>query len=247
MEELPDLSSTKVMVGLSGGINSMSALVYLAEEYPQARRPRELYLYYAHLAEHSPGTWEFVQAGLGYAESHFDQVTAKVVDMGSVVDYFDRRGFIPHPMLSPCSERLKFGPMQKWAAELGVELDIVGYIRTERRRMTLQQKRGVKDKFYAISHLSEEDCFALVDRSIGWHPAIYDIYEDGKRVFKHNNCLPCKNMLGALNGCGGTRDFLYVQKYYPANYERARALAEKVHGYWGRESDFDGYCKLCED
>ena len=56
-----DYRSVKVMIGLSGGINSMAVLVWLAQ---YELRPKELHLFYAHFEEHSPGTLEFVLAGV---------------------------------------------------------------------------------------------------------------------------------------------------------------------------------------
>jgi hypothetical protein len=73
-------------------------------------------------------------------------------------------------------------------------------------------------------------CFEIVDRHIGWHPKIYDIVDkDGKRIFKHNNCLPCKNMQ--------PDDFEAVAIYYPANYVAALQLSQELKKFWGRSVD----------
>jgi hypothetical protein len=75
----------------------------------------------------------------------------------------------------------------------------------------------------------------------------------GQRVFKHNNCLPCKNMVGTLTPCNATGQFEDVKKHYPDYFAAAQELSKRLtalHGkeiYWGRETDFDGHCKLCED
>jgi hypothetical protein len=243
-----DLKEKRVLIGLSGGINSMAALVYLGAEYPIEYRPRQIWLYYAHLDEHSPDTMRFVRDGIAWAEQHCDMVHSKIERAGSVLDFFERENIIPHPIISPCSEHLKFGPMAKYADENQIEVDLIGFIRTEKNRIRRQQKRGAEGKIYPISHLSDQDCFDLVDQYIGWHPAIYDIRDEaGKQVFLHNNCLPCKNMQGRLDGCSATGDFLDVQKHYPEYFQRARDLSVRMGAYWGREAGFDGHCKLCED
>ena len=67
----------------------------------------------------------------------------------------------------------------------------------------------------------------MVDKHIGWHPEIYDIIdENGKRVFKHNNCLPCKNMY--------PKDMENVKTYYPAFYQQTIQLSAELGKYWGR-------------
>jgi tRNA(Ile)-lysidine synthase TilS/MesJ len=46
-----DYSNQKVLIGLSGGINSMAVLCCLAL-YPDELKPKELHLFYAHFDEH---------------------------------------------------------------------------------------------------------------------------------------------------------------------------------------------------
>ena len=45
------LSNEKVLIGLSGGINSMAVLCQLVES---GVKPKELHLFYCHFEEHSP-------------------------------------------------------------------------------------------------------------------------------------------------------------------------------------------------
>lgn len=245
-ESQRDYSQLNVMIPLSAGINSMALLCYMATEYPPELRPQRVFIWYTHLREHSPDSLHFVFDGIRYAVRHFEYVRW-CIKWGSVLDFFRGEKLIPHPIISPCSEHLKFGPMAAWARAMAVDVDLVGYIRNETRRIQRQEKHGVNGKAYPISHITEADCFALVDREIGWHPAIYDTCEHGKRVFRHNNCLPCKNMQGHLNGAEATEDFLAVQRYYPDYFKAAQKLACELDAYWGRDGDFDGYCKLCED
>lgn len=247
-----DLSKSKVLVSLSGGINSAALLCYLCTEYPTELRPSELYLFYAHLDEHSPDTLAFVQACIEYAEKHFT-VTSKI-STGSVIEFFRNENMIPHPMLSPCSRDLKIIPMQEFVAEHGIDVDLVGYVRHERRRIQRQVDRGVLGKLYPISHLTDEDCFEIVDREIGWHPAIYDIKDaSGKQMFSHNNCLPCKNMSGRLDADGATAEYKAVEMYFPSQFKAAQELAVEIDGFWGRKTkvkeestiDFNDPCLIC--
>lgn len=82
-------------------------------------------------------------------------------------------------------------------------------------------------KEYPIGAFTDEWCFEIVLRNIGWYPAIYHIQRDGKRVFKHNNCLPCKNMNPA--------EMEDVRTYFPDKWEKAMELSDKLKKYWGRD------------
>jgi hypothetical protein len=160
---------------------------------------------------------------------------------------------IPHPILSPCSDHLKIIPMMEYTKKHNIDFDLVGFVRSERTRIERQNDRAPEYKRHPIAHLSNEDCFTLVRREIGWYPAIYDIHENGKPVFRHNNCLPCKNMNGYADATTATKNFESVQLYYPEMYAAAIKTSEKINGYWGRlpkdEScdieDF-GECQVCE-
>jgi hypothetical protein len=90
-----------------------------------------------------------------------------------------------------------------------------------------------------IAHITEDQCFEIVDREIGWHPAIYDIRDEatGKRLFTHNNCLPCKNMT--------KKQLEAVAKYFPKYYARAMTMATRIGSYWGRRNGAANACDLC--
>lgn len=242
-----DFTGKRVMVSLSGGINSAAVLCYLATEHKPEYRPKEIWLFYSHLREHSPGTGRFVCDQIRYAKRKFDRVTWRI-HRASVVKFFENKKFIPHPMLSPCSEHLKMIPAMEFMKEHSIDLDLIGYVREEKRRIKRQLAKGKTDKVYPISHYSNEDCFSLVEREIGWYPEIYKIKEGNRQVFLHNNCLPCKNFQGYLKADGEcSEDYQSVKKYYPQYFEKARSIAESIDGYWGREPDFiDGHCKFCE-
>jgi hypothetical protein len=232
-----DFSEDVPRLGTSGGINSGALLCYLASEHPPEKRPRRLLMYYAHLREHSPGTMRFVKLQVRYAREHFPAVEFGM-QRASVVDFFEAENFIPHPLYSPCTEHLKVEPMERWSIAHGATLDLIGYVRHERKRQAVAQKKAERDVAFPIANLSEEDCFALVRREIGWYPPIYDIRENGKRVFSHNNCLPCKNMT--------LKQLRAVAKYYPRYFERAMRMAERIGNYWGRPSEYAGDpCALC--
>jgi len=49
------MKDKRVMIGLSGGINSMAVLCWLIE---QEDKPKDIWLFYAHFEEHSPN--EFI-------------------------------------------------------------------------------------------------------------------------------------------------------------------------------------------
>ena len=113
-------------------------------------------------------------------------------------------------------------------------------------------------KQFPIMDLTNEDCFEVVKNEIGWYPKIYDLrwndlgfiefvksnlnrFNDDikkkllkkiwtdKRVFTHNNCLPCKNMQ--------IDDYLCVEYFYPDYFKNATDLSNELKKHWGRSAD----------
>lgn len=262
------------MIGLSGGINSAAALIYLAEYVED--RPNEIYLYYAHLIEHSSDTKNFVEALVEYAKNHFERVVFES-SINSMLGYCenDFKG-IPHSKISPCTKYLKLIHMTDFMARHKIDRDIVGYVRHEYSRINRQIERGVKGKDYLIRHLSDEDCFSIVEKYLGWYPEIYkmkwsdprisaaldkwgdELHENQRRtiekyhrqgynnmrksyrVFKHNNCLPCKNM--------HQWELFMVRVFFPDEYKNAMETANKLGAYWGRSDEIvneNSDCAIC--
>lgn len=234
-----NFSEKRVLIGISGGINSMAVLCWLAQ-LPVANQPLELHLYYAHFEEHSPDTRLFVEAGFEYARHRFKSVICTIVE-NSVMEYFDTIDFIPHPKYSPCSTDLKIIPMLKYAYSQRIDIDLIGFIKTEQRRINRLQIKAQTDLFFKkefpIADKDNNWCFEIVKQEIGWYPSLYDIKEKGKRVFSHNNCLPCKNM--------SKKQLEAVKTYYPAYYKKAMEIEEKTGSYFGREKS-DTPCSICE-
>jgi hypothetical protein len=225
-----DFSTERPRLGLSGGINSAALLCYLATEHDEAKRPKTLLLYYAHLREHSPGTARFVFDCVRYARMKFPTVEFGM-HRASVVDFFEEENFIPHPTVSPCTRHLKTLPMDKWTEAHGGTMDIIGFVRHERKRIIRTKRLAKHVVCFPIAAMSEEECFRIVDREIGWHPPIYDIKdENGKRLFTHNNCLPCKNMT--------LEQIRNVKRHFGRYYDRAIAMAERIDNYWGRPTEY---------
>jgi len=235
-----DFSGKKIMIGLSGGINSMAVLCWLGE-LPEAQRPNELHLFYADFKEHSPDTLQFVLDGWTWAKNRFSIVRYNQTD-NSAMEYFESEGMIPHPKLSPCSQNLKILPMLKYAYSEGVQVDLIGYVSKEVRRAKRALKKGANDMFFQKDFpiLGKDDdwCFDIVVKHIGWYPAIYDIRDEaGKRVFTHNNCLPCKNMTA--------KQLKSVATHYPDYYARALDVEKNTGSYFGR-SKCDMGCSTCD-
>lgn len=247
-----NLTGEKILIGLSGGINSMAVLCWLIET---GEKPLEVHLFYAHFKEHSPDTFKFFADGVRYARQNFETVKVQVT-RNSIIEFFKAENIIPHPASSPCSKRLKIEPINNYAFENGIKIDLVGYVKHELKRRVNRQQKNLKpglfslDKYYVIGQFTDEWCFEIVDRHIGWHPALYDIKDEtGKRIFAHNNCLPCKNM---------TIDQMEaVRTHYPLNHLNAMQLSKQLKKYWGRsEADFyttfgrelgqDSSCDFCK-
>lgn len=260
IEDLEKLNGEKVLLGLSGGINSEALLCWLIES---GIKPSELHLFYAHFSEHSPDTFQFVADGIRYARKHFDCVKVKITS-NHVLRYFENEKMIPHPANSPCSKNLKIKPINEYAFNNDIKIDLVGYVKHElKRRAERQRKNVVTDlfslrKYYPIGAFSDEWCFEMVDKHIGWHPAIYDLRWNNegfinylnellpslpqnvqndinrhigtdKRVFKHNNCLPCKNQY--------SYEIIALKYFYREYYDKAMKTATKIKRYIGRDAD----------
>jgi len=232
ISELPvDYSGKRVLIPLSGGINSAAVLCFLGQCHPEKLKPLELHLFYSHFREHSPETGPFVVDLMRWARGKFRDVRLKIT-RDSINRFFEEQHMIPHPSISPCSIELKIKPRRAYMAEHGIDLELIGFVKEDFRRYKRAQKYNTDRGLYPILEWSDEDCFKIVKECIGWYPPIYDIKEKkGRRelrVFSHNNCLPCKNMT--------TKQLMSVAKYYPALAARAYETAARIPGaYWGRD------------
>lgn len=235
------MENQKILIGLSGGINSMAVLCWLIEAKQQ---PKELHLFYAHFKEHSHDTFTFVKEGIRLARKHFSNVKVKIT-RNSIIEYFEREKLIPHPARSPCTIKLKIEPIEKYCFENQIDIDLIGYVKEELKRRANRQKKHLQNKMfeaqkaYPIGDFTDKWCFEIVYKYIGWHPAIYDIKnENGDRLFKHNNCLPCKNMY--------PEDIENVKTHYFYHYQKAIELSSKLSSFWGRNED-EFYMKFGRD
>lgn len=229
-------SDKKVMIGLSGGINSMAVLCWLGQ---QDNKPKELHLFYAHFIEHSEGTLEFVLAGVEYAKKNFETIHYKQTN-NSVIDFFRDMNMIPHPTVSPCTRLLKIIPMANYAMENNIQIDLIGYVKSEMRRAKNMESKGANTLFlskeFPIISEDNEWCFEIVKKEIGFYPVIYDIRDkNGKRVFAHNNCLPCKNW--------NKKNFAAGNEFFPDKMKPAIELSEDLKKHWGRE-ELDIYTRF---
>lgn len=255
---LLDLNDKTIAVPQSAGINSAAVLCRLIES---GIMPKEVHIFYAHFTEHSPGSLEFVQALIELAKNTFPVVKTEI-SYNSVIDFFEKEKMIPHPTSSICSRKLKIEPMIEYNFRNRVEFDLIGYIKTEKKRIEKQQLVGGNDlfisKIYPVRDFSEDECFEIVNRNLGWYPAIYDLRWNNvgfveyvhknlarfntetqakllkkigtdARVFKHNNCLPCKNMY--------VDDMLAVEYFYPEYMKSANEISKRLNAYWGRNAD----------
>ncbi len=254
------LNGQKILIGISGGINSAAVLCYLKESNI---KPLELHLFHSGFTEHSPDTYRFVFDCVRFARKNFDNVYFKL-ERNSVLKYFEDEKMIPHPMVSPCSRKLKIERMITYGFEHGLTIDLVGYVKHElKRRADNQQSKITNDLFsldkqYPIGSFTDEWCFDIVERNIGWFPKLYThkwnnidfvqwvhdnkhLWPDeisqyiikrlgkNKRIFKHNNCLPCKNMY--------PWEIVVIEFFYPSYFLDAMQLSERLKKYFGRDKD----------
>ncbi len=240
----------------------MAVLCWLSE---QKMKPTEVHLFYAHFFEHSPDTFQFVADGIRFARKNFESVKVKITK-NSIIQFCKDEHMIPHPKFSPCSRKLKIEIASSYAFENDIKVDLVGYVKHELKRRTARAKEATKDdmfalqKLYVIGDFTDEWCFEIVKKYIGWYPALYDIKftredfeeglctekEIGTRIFAHNNCLPCIKMT--------IKQMMAVQKYFNKNHLEAMRLSSELGKYWGRkEAEFytvfgrgDEEEKMCE-
>ena len=248
----------KVMIGLSAGINSAAVLAWLIQS---GQVPSELHLFYAHLEEHSPDSFSFVKSCIRVAKKHFPDVRVKV-ERHSVLRYFNQEKMIPHPTLSPCTEKLKIIPMILYCDKHAIEVDLVGYVRKEKRRINRMNKKNATTLFlskeFPISLFDDEWCFNTVKDVIGWYPKIYDhkwndpgfmeyvggrlasLDEDTRRkVLKK---LGTNARVFDHNNCLPCKnmyidDMLGIEYFYPEYMKKANDLSEALKSHWGRDAD----------
>ena len=234
-----DYKDKSVLIPLSEGINSAAVVCILGEHHPEELKPERLYLFDIHLIEHSPDSLQFAFDVINYARKKFKWVSADIVQ-DSMNKWCVDNQMIPHPSRSPCSRELKMLRLDAFAEKHQIDYRLVGYVRHEQRRL-IRAKKYVDATFqYPIQRLTDEDCFSIVKRAIGWYPAIYDIRESGKRIFRHNNCLPCKNMTA--------KQLRQVGTHFAGFAEMAEETAARVpEGYWGRDDVPDIFkCDVCD-
>jgi 3'-phosphoadenosine 5'-phosphosulfate sulfotransferase (PAPS reductase)/FAD synthetase len=239
--ETVDYSGLKVLLPLSGGINSAALLCWLIKEIPDEKKPLELHLNYSHFSEHSDDTKPFVHALRDYAFENYPRRESVfyIEKDNSVNDFFRKSKMIPHPSISPCSRELKVKPRRFYFEQNNLDIELIGYINSDIKRFRNLSARNNVAAF-PILEWSKQDCLTYVKNVIGWYPTIYDIKENGKDVFSHNNCLPCKNM--------HPKQLQMVAKYFPEKARIAEETARMIpDAYWGREDVPEVFkCDVCE-
>ena len=73
-----------------------------------------------------------------------------------------------------------------------------------------------------------------------YHKQGFNNMSNTYRVFKHNNCLPCKNM--------HQWELFMIRVFYPDYYKNAMDLAERLDSYWGRKDEYtneNSDCTIC--
>lgn len=238
--QIADYSGLKVLLPLSGGINSAALLCWLGEEIPPEKHPLELHLHYSHFSEHSPDTLKFVRSLVSWADEKFERKPFFTQLDNSVNEFFRKSNMIPHPTISPCSRELKVKPRRLYFELHNLDVELIGYVNTDLKRYRNMSARNQLASF-PLLEWSKEECLDYVKKIIGWYPVIYDLKdENGKYLFSHNNCLPCKNM--------HPKQLALVAKYFPEYAKIAEETAEMIpNAYWGREDVPDIFkCDVCD-
>lgn len=256
-----DFSEKNVLIGLSGGINSAAVLCHLVKNVKE--KPKRLFLYYAHFLEHSDDTFQFVLDCVKYAKLHLEGVFFEY-SSNSINALFTKLNVIPHPRIPICTKVLKINKMLEFQRKHDIDLDLIGYVKGENRRIKRQIKHKVLNKAYPISHLTDADCFSLVEKEIGWFPEIYKIKWTDKRIIPflkcHKDFMPIQQynvaMKYAQRGYGyknktavfshnnclpcknmQTWEYYLVKLFFPNKFEKAMQVSQNTNSHWGRSAD----------
>lgn len=198
------IKNKRVGIGTSGGINSAAIIVWLVENLiKKGITPLELHLIYIHINQHSPDTLPFVHALVEYTRKYFPD-TVYYQENNDILEFFKKQNMIPHPTADTCTRLIKTERINAYKKQNLIDLDLIGYVRTERTRIKTFASRinnipkdrvnvdaviegGLSNGFFEeilfpIAKMSDEECFEMVKEYIGWYPAIYDILWTDERI-----------------------------------------------------------------
>lgn len=281
------MKDKNILIGTSAGINSAAVLIDTIQKIKSGVLPRSLHLVYIHINQHSPDSEPFVNALVAYAKHHFPE-TVYFKYHYDILDFFEEQKMIPHPKANVCSRIIKTENIEKYKEQHEIDIDLIGYVKQEKQRIkglvskiTGEDKnkidadyyiehgvkRGNETIIFPIAKWTDEECFDIVEKAIGWYPSIYNIFwndervipflesvrgimpEDArkialkyaerghgfsgsKRIFNHNNCLPCKNMQ--------VWQFWLIKLFFPKYFDEAVEASKRIGAFYGRsEMDYE--------
>lgn len=246
------------MIGLSAGINSAAVLVWLdtlpRQNRPQCLHLYHAH-FIEHSADSLPFVLALVQwAKERFTNVIYKQTDHSIIEFFRRSKMIPHPANSPCSRLLKIVPMLEYMAFHQLDIDL---IGYISEEKGRATKMRSKYSQDSKRKAFPIIDRTNEWCFTIVKEKFGWYPAIYDLRwndqafvhwmegnidrlpEDAqrrvrkklhtdKRVFKHNNCLPCKNM--------NLEDMLILEYAYPDRLNTALDLSKQLQKYWGRDA-----------
>lgn len=251
------LNGEKTLVGLSGGINSMAVLCQLKENGVQPSELHLFYVHFKeHSPDTFKFVADGVRfARKHFNKVIFHLERQSILEWFEKNKMIPHPMSSPCSRILKI-ERIALYAMEH---DIKIDLVGYVKKEIKRRVNAAQKHdTGELDKQYPIGEFDDEWCFKIVERNIGWFPQLYsykwsnpdlaiwvqmnhhfwpiEIYKYIKkrigsdvRIFKHNNCLPCKNMY--------PWELVIIEFFYPEYFREAMLLSDRLKKYFGRDKD----------
>lgn len=254
-----DYSDKKVMIGLSAGINSAAVLVSLGllPEKNRPQTVHIYYAHFVEHSPDSltfvKALYEWAKTK--FAIVVYKQTENSVLEFFEKSKMIPHPASSPCSRLLKILPMKEYMEREQLDIDL---VGFVREEKQRATKMIKKYGHVGMHKVFPIIEQNNEWCFDIVKKEIGWYPAIYDLkwnepafvawikeqlqrlpddvqnrirkkLETNSRVFKHNNCLPCKNMY--------LEEMLFLEYAYPDYLQKAVALSERLKKYWGRQAE----------
>lgn len=251
------LKEQDILVGLSGGINSAAVLCHLKESGIQPRELHLFYVHFKeHSPDTYHFVADCVRfARKHFKKVYFRMERQSILEWFEKNKMIPHPANSPCSRILKI-ERIALYAMEH---DIKIDLVGYVKKEVKRRaESAAKYNTGELDKQYPIGGFDDDWCFDIVERNIGWFPKLYSHKWNNpdfaiwvtmnkhywppeiakyitkrigldKRIFMHNNCLPCKNMY--------PWELVVIEFFYPEYFREAMLLSDRLKKYFGRDKD----------